>query len=418
MKVIKTLMPLMVLGVASQAQALDYELGVGLGLEHTDNSLKTVNEQSELETTLYADASLTHAANEFDAMLDYSIRDINYDKDTQKDETVITGDAKLVYRQIENRLTWTLTNSRRNVVSDQQLVDVQDNRDDRAISRISPELILRPSKVDEVVLALGYGVVSYDDNEQQDSERMDADVSWNHKLSQVDTLWLGIGYQDIDFDNDASDDYEYYRAAIGYRVELSRLSYEMALGYNESDFTDETVDGGYINVVHGGRNWGISLLNELTDTSRGDNNESLSELSDYSNISAGNDVYERLAVEGSFNTVNVCTTCVLTAVLRYEDADYETLLNDNSEMATRIDFTYGLTRQLNIGGFVQYRDFSFDGGNARTDYDLFAVGLNGSYEVGRHVTVSAYLASEERNDSDSAADYEELLGGIKLDYAF
>ncbi|EAW30031.1 hypothetical protein GP2143_01260 [marine gamma proteobacterium HTCC2143] len=420
---LRSILAVLVLSLpALQVSALETTIDLGAGLEHTSNSLKSsTSERSELEQKILAGFGLNHQGGSVVAEIDYRAEFTAYDKDTQSDETAITGDASIVYEQIDQQLYWTLENSRRNVVRDRALTNIEENREDRSITTISPELILRLSAADAINMRLSYSDISYDDDDQQDSNRAGASASWQRSLSKVDTVSLNIDYQDVSFDT-GNNDYEYYRATIGYSAALSRLSYSINIGYNESQRESGNTNGNYFQAESsyqdGSSNWRLSALQELTDTSMGDGNGDFTGLSDFNSSSLEVDVFERTNVELEYNNSALCGACLFSAAVLFTAEDYEELNDDTDEVAFRTSLSYQISRLLSLRGLLGYRDISFKNDNARDDYSIVNAGFSVNQSLTRQFSMVYSLAYEERDSSVASGDYDEWRGGIRIAYVF
>lgn len=402
--------------------ALDASINLGVGVEHTDNALQSeANQQSELEKRATAGLQLDHQGSSVVASVSYNVEYTDYDKDTQDGETSVTGDTSIVYEQIEQQLFWTIENSRRNIIRDKQLLDVQENREDRSISSISPRLILRASPVDAISASVSYTNIAYEDSGQQDSERMGAALNWAHSLSKIDRIIAGLTYQDVTFDL-ASEDYEYYRATVAYEAELSRLAYQVTVGYNQSKRETDDAGGGYFNASatydRAPSTWQIDVLHELTDTSQQNNNDDITGLSESSNIATDIDVFERSSFQLMYSNEGVCGACVFNASLLYESENYETLDNDGDEVGLNVGLNYRYSRLVSMGGDIQFSDFSFTDTNTRSDYDLISYAFNVRRDITRDLAMILQVSYSERSSGDGLSDYEELRGGIRVTYQF
>lgn len=420
MKIVASLLALSLSSL--QVSALETTIDLGAGLEHTSNALKSAtSEQSELEQNVIAGVGLNHQGASVVAEIDYRVEFTAFDKGTQNDETAITGDASIVYEQIDQQLYWTLENSRRNLVSDRSLTNIQSNREDRSISTISPELILRPSAADALYTRLSYSDIRYDSSDQQDSTSTGASLSWQRNLSKVDIASLSLNYQDVSFDS-GFNDYEYYRATIGYSAALSRLSYDIALGYNESQRDSGNISGGYFQAgatyQDGSSGWRMSVLRELTDTSRGNNNGDFTGLDEFGSSALEVDVFERTNVELEYNNSAVCAACVFSAAVLLDSEDYEELDNDTDEYAFRTSLTYQLSRLLSLRGQLGYRDVGFKNNAIRDDYTITNAGFSVNQAVTRQFSIVYSLAYEERDSRAASGDYDELRGGVRVAYLF
>ncbi|WP_101760251.1 outer membrane beta-barrel protein [Oceanicoccus sp. KOV_DT_Chl] len=400
--------------------ALDGSIRLGAGLEHTDNSLRVnANEQSDLEQIVSADINLEHEGSEVVAKVGYSAEHSDFDKNTQDDDTTITGDASIVYEQISQQLFWTVENSRRNIIRDEAAIDVQENREDRSISNISPQLILRPSSVDSIDTRLNYSTINYEDSSDQDSKRVGANIYWNRNLSKVDTLSFGGSYQDVTFDDEIND-YEYSLVSISYQAVLARINYKIAVGYNESARETGDVDGGYLRIdagyEGGGSTWDLNVTQELTDTSRQNNNDDLSGIDESGNSAGDFDVIDRSSMQLDYLNENLCGVCSFRASIIYEIEDYETLENDSDELGVRLALDYRLNRLMTLRGGVHYSDFTFKGNNVRADYDSVEYNLGLRHEITRALSLSYRLIYSDRDSAVDTGDYTELRGGITLNY--
>ena len=407
---------------SSVATAVDIEAVIGAGLEHTDNAFKeSANQRSELEQYLTADFQLDYTGTSLTANLDYSSSFVSYDKDTEEDETVVVGNGFVEYEQIEQQLYWTLENNRSNVIKDKSLVDVQGNREDKSTTTIGSRFIARPSRADSISTGLKYSEISFEDSTLQDSDRATLSINWMRLLTKIDTLRLSGSYQDVNFDNNANE-YEVYLLTIGYQVALSKLSYSVDVGANQAKRDQSDVDGGYFKLLanynHGGSEFSLVALQELTDTARQDDEQGLDVFSDFDSISTEVDIFEITNLEVEYKNSLVCRSCEVRASFRYEAEDYETLANDSEELSFETDFNYSLTRLLSLNVSVGYREFSFTGGNPREDYDLMAYDLGLSQQLGQSISLSYFLGYEDRPSSGASKGYEEFRGGIGVKYRF
>jgi hypothetical protein len=416
-------LPVIGLGLAAgSAFALNTTLAVSADVSHTNNALKTnTNERSELEQRLAADLSVTHKGNKVTTDVNYSGSRTSYDKNTQEDETEVTGNAKISYEQIAQTLTWTLSNSRASLVRDRSLVNTQTNRDERSITTVDGAYILRPTKADSVTVTAFYTDARYDDVGSQDSDRTGVSAVWGHQISKVDSLFLSLDYSDVSFDTQ-SNDYEYYSASAGYSVKLSKLSYQISAGYNEQKSSGRSIDGGTLSadVSYSTQLSTVSLnvLHELTDNSIGNNNRSISGLGIYTNAAGSVDSIERSSVDVSYSNSGLCQACTASVSLLLEEESYEILDDDNEQMAFRASFDYQLNSLTTISVHAGYLDFNFTGNNTRNDYNEEAYGAKVSRLLAKNVTLSVVVGYEERDSDLSTENYDELRGGASINYQF
>lgn len=407
---------------SGQVYSLDTSLAARLGAEHTDNAnLTSDGERSEFEQRAAVDLGLTHEGSEIQADISYQASKTKFDKGTQEDSTTFVGDASVIYEQIEKTLIWSLSNTRRNVIKDQSLNDLQDNREDRSISTGEVTFILRPSGVDSLETSLDYSDVSYEDSEQQDSDRSGASLAWRRNLSKVDSMSITGSFQDVGFENDAND-YEYYSAGVGYSAALSKLSYDIFIGYNEQDRDGDTLNGGSYNAnfnyTDSGSSWDLALLQRLTDTSRGNNNQSVSELGLTANAGATVDSYEITSAELKYSNSVLCGSCTLDVSFLAVEEDYNLLEDDNVELSLFTRLSYRFTARTNFSGSVRYRDLQFKGLNTRNDYDLVEYRLAMDQDLLKDLRLSLFVRLQEKSSDVVIEEFDEARGGLSLRYTF
>lgn len=403
------------------ALALQTTLDVGAGASYTDNSnLAPVNEQDDLETSIFADATANHSGASVSADAGYRVERVQFDKETQQDETVTTGEGSVEWRQVPNTLTWRLTNSVREVLQDKSLTNTQDNRDGRSITTATGIYTARPGQANTLSLSGSYSDIRYDNTNTQDSERTGARAQFSRALTPVSGASLTVNYDDVTFDNSISD-YEYYNASVGYSTQLSRLSYDIQIGYNEQKFQqNRSVDGTSYDIradySSSGSSWSLALAQNLTDTSVGNFNQSISGLNNSANTNNISSSYERTSAELIYANALLCQSCNWNIRGMYEEQRYELGGDDNDESAISTSLGYALTRYVGVSGAVEYREVVFVGTNPLVDYDVITYRVNCGIALGQKLSMAIFASYAERNSEDGTSDYEELRGGLSLSY--
>jgi hypothetical protein len=302
------------------------------------------------------------------------------------------------------------------------LQDTSDNRENRSITTFSPELRIPITRVDSFNTIASYSRTDYEDNSQQESERLGGSVGWSHRFSQIDLVDLTGAYYDVNFDESLSD-YEYYTARLTYASTLSKLRYTLVAGYNEVQReVFEDTDGPYLNAnfvyESGFSQWELNLLQELTDTSRGNNNGDITGLDDSASTSGRVDVYEVYTGELAYRTEALCSVCTLGLSALVSKEDYELLPDDNEEIGARVDLDYRLSTLSSVGVAMTYSDVSFTGNNPRNDFDLQRYTLLFQRSITRKFSMRLFASFEKRQSDVSFSKYEEIRGGVSVNYEF
>ncbi|MFT5693832.1 MAG: hypothetical protein ACI92E_003175, partial [Oceanicoccus sp.] len=329
---------------SSVSHAVDTSLDITLGLERSDNSEKTnSSEISDTEQKVGVDFGLSHDGQLLDAAIDYRAIRNSYKNDTQEDNTEVNGTLNIEYQPIEGSLFLRLDSSTSNIVNDKTDLDIAGNRQNRTITTLAPEWLLRLSPADELSLGVNYTDIRYEEADL-DSDRSGATIQWSRQRSKIDTVSAQMSY--IDISTGTSDlDYKYYQAYLSYAAMLSKLGYSISLGYNETrrDAVDD-VGGGFIDVElnykSGPSTWSLELGRELTDSSRGNNNGGSSDFSNFQSTNDGLDIYEATTLQVSWSSSSLCPSCTVKASLSYQDEDYDALDNDSEEVSVNIGFGY------------------------------------------------------------------------------
>lgn len=418
---LKSLPLVLAAAAASSASfALDLSATAGLQAEHSDNMTKAPdNKRSDLKSTVSASVNAEHEGEKVKVDLSYSAARSSYQQDSFDDETRVNGSGSVVYEQIDQQLIWTLENSRKNVIKNKALNDVEDNREDRSISSARVDFIMRPSSVDSLTFSPSYTDIKYEDTDNQDSGRIGGRINWTRALSKIDRVGLQVSYDDVTFDSDLFD-YEYYLYTVNYQASLSKLSYSITAGMNESKRTNDDYDGQYFkanaNYKVSRSLFSLDVLQELTDTSRGTNNEGLSEnSSDFEEV----DVFERSSIEISYQSEGLCNSCTLDLSLMYEDENYETLPRDNDELRLNTRLSYQWSRLISWDLGLIWQDVSFSNqALVQSDYESLVYRAALRWQLVEKLSAGFYIAYEDKEFDTEDRDYDELKGGVNLTYSF
>ena len=407
------------LSFSEYSLGLDAGVTIDLGAEHSDNVQKQAdNQQSGIEYSTRINFSVDHAAEKLISQFSYDAERKSYDNQEQDDETTITGSGSLVYEQLEKTLFWTIENTRRNILKDKALADVESNKESRSITTFRPDIFFRLSSVDTIKTSLSYTDIRYQDSDSNNSERLGASVNGSHALSKISNVSLGFSYDDVVFDGDSSD-YQYWLTTLSYSAALAKLSYDITAGYNQTQRQQDDNGGRYLNAnagyTYSGSQWNLVLKQELTDTSQGNNNDGFSELG---NTEGEVDIYEQTNAELSYRTQNLCDTCVVGINLMYEKQDYEEVNEDSRERAIGLTFDYQLSRALSVDVDAEFSELTFPGDNPDTCYDTVEIQLELSQSLTENATIKWFVAHEDRSYDQSIGDYDELRGGVSIAYSF
>ena len=407
--------------VASHSLALDADLAISLGSEYSDNVLKTNDATAaEWENVFGASVGMNHQGKDVLVDVQYQGEYTRYASGIDN-YSAIEGDANFVYGRETGVSQWRLKNSRRSVVRDKSLVDIGSNREDRSITQAGVDIMLRPAAANEVITSLYYNDIVYQDSDQLNSSGPGGSLTWSRRLTPIDSLFVRGDYQENNFDNTLFD-YDYYSGVVGYTAALVRLNYTVSAGYNEQKRNGQSYSGTSYNLNakynSQGAIWNLSLSKQLTDSSRGNNNNVLSDIDFSENIGAVNQFYELLSIQLQYSNQFLCPACTLVLVGRSVDESYEDAPNDNRQLTLLARMVYKYTPTTDFSGQIYLNDLQFYGDNPRGDYTVYRYRLTSSHKFSADFRGSVFIQYEERDADNPGENYNEMRAGLNLSYEF
>ena len=391
----------------------------------SDNTLKQAQDPIDERQDLYRLGLAGDYSNWLlDADVNYHFVSQTYAENSQPDEQYADGSSSVVFGKPEDVLALELSHSRRMLLSTPDAVDLTGNQEARDIISARPEVRVKISDADRLLLSGQFERVSFPDDYQQDSKRTGASLGWVHLLSPTSTLQLSANQQDIKFDNNVLADYSMSNSMLTYSVALRKLKYSVAVGYNKSEpelGESQSAPSYRISAVYlaGYNQIDFSASRMLTDTSYGDGNmESTVVLPDNDGFSAELDRIDRRTVELNWRTDVFCSRCSFSAgVVAVED----TYLEKDEKSLTidaRINFAYELTAAANLSLSMARSDVDFDNQVVAQDYKLDYASLEYAYSFSNGLKVRIAGRREDRDSLTAAGSYTENVYSVGLAYGF
>lgn len=409
------------------ADALEIRASGDLAVEHTDNALKrSAQEMSETQEQIALAVSGEHGGDRLAADFNYRVDHRFYNEDSQSERTVVEGRAALRWEQISEALFWDLSHSRRDVLRDNALTDLRENRDERDITELSPMFLMRLTPADSLQARLSYSLVGYRQAENLDSERFGGSLTWVRGLSPTDTLYVAIDTNEVDFDSRLQDDYRYDAATVAYSAQLARLNYRVTLGYNRGVRDRGSDVGGPLVALDatyddGLNQWYTRLDSRITDSSIGDGNRDIFDWVDIADTTIGSvDLLRKSRLEAGVTSAALCDLCELRGAIFYDREDYETQPRDNDEYGAQAGLRYRLSRVSSVGATYRYRSVEYKGNNIRSDYDQNEMLVEYSRTITRALSGKAFVGYIDRSGGSSSGGqgYDETRFGVRLSYQF
>lgn len=412
---------------ASLVQALEFDAKGDLRVEYSDNARRASDDKvSELQEEISLELAGSHAGERVTADFRYRADRRFYNEDSQDDKSTLEGVATLRWEQIAQALFWDLEHRRKDVMRDNALVDLQENRDERDITTLSPLLILRLTDVDSLQTRLNYTMITYREADDLDSTRYGGSLTWAHRFSMTDSLFVTAESNEVDFDSNFQEDYRYDALTVAYSAQLARINYTVTLGYNAAnrdagnDFKGP-IYGLDARFDDGLNEWYARLDSRITDSSMGDANRSIFDGIDVSDTTLGRaDIVKKTFAEIGVVSQAICSSCQIGAAVFYDQEDYDTQPRDNDEYGIELDGSYRLSPQSALRASYRFRTVTYSGAsNLRSDYDQHEFLLEYSRRLTSDLTGEAYVGRSQREGGGTfGQDYDENIIGIRLSYKF
>ena len=415
-----------VLLVFNQVQASDI-LGGGISVDSlvSDNSTKTALDPIEERQDFYR-ANLTADYTNWlvVAAADYQFSAQKFAENSQADDEYVDGSASLIFGKEQDTFGLELDHSRRMLLQSPDAIGLVENMDEREIISAAP--IVRAKIFDADILFVRGEVsqVNYLEDDEQDSRRNGASLGWTHPVSATDVLQLSAQKIAVEFDQQPESDYKLANAMLSYAVQLRKLNYRFAVGYNETSPEAGQKEGSpaynaELGYSSGFNNFSAALSQQMTDSSFGDGNAY-----DPSNIPGGDgrtkdlELIDRKKLDVSWDTNSICARCSFSLGTAFEYDDYLATDETSRNLYTHAAFTYSFSQAASVEFRVDRSKYDFDDNQTMEDYLIDYFSLNYYYRFISGVDIKLFARTEDRDSDTEAGSYTENTYGLGLGYVF
>lgn len=261
-----------VTGVFTQAAAAaDVGYGVDVGAGYTDNIAREAEGgEGEAIATLGGQLRLDHESRRLAAKVNSRLELREYLDDSYDSEIVGNLNADARFNIIEERFSWTLSDTFGQTLRNQLSAATPDNRESVNFLSTGPDFTLPLGERDKLRLHGRYIDVHYEDSELG-SQRVRAEANLLHELSNAAEVSLNANTEQISFDDDQLfTDFDLNEAFLSYRVDAARTTLSLDGGVAEVRSDDGMQDAwlGRLNAVRrvsSSLSIGIEMGHELTE---------------------------------------------------------------------------------------------------------------------------------------------------------
>lgn len=438
------------LGTVPSAFAVDLNLAGFTEAAYASNADRSpTDEKSGVRKAAGLNLTANETTRRLTLQTGYRVIYNDYANDTNKDDTVATGNTSFRYMLVQNRLFWRLNHQISQVLTNQSDVDTPDNRGSRQTIATGPEFTVPVTSRVNMNGSLIANRVEYSrpENDNFDSDpdttSYNANTNFSYSLSALSRLSVGASYSELDRD-DSDFTQEYTSYYVGFNRKLRQLSYNATVGYNEFTLSDSDsgADGNFFRL---GALWqGVNQTVQLTAAQRNSSNALRN--NNFSTTNAQN-IFSNFSTEGSsdlnlnasvrtrganfeYSHAGLCAGCTLGFESNYNWTDYRQVIGDdgvtvenaNQPTETVIDasmnFKYELNQRQSIGFGGERKNISFRGDTAE-DFSRTTITASYEWKITPKLTMDSRISWFKRdNENSSDRDFDNLTARLNLSYNF
>ena len=398
--------------------ALEFQPGVGVGVEATDNAKLTEdNKISDQITSVYVGANIT----ENDGALTYdakaSVNRYSYVQDTFVDQRHYFLQANADWEMIRDRFNWTLSDTFSQRTKDALDLNTPDNLQDTNVFTFGADMIF-PISARQNVRVIPMFSQYYYEFYDTDNKQYAISADWKYKMYPLTKVGLDLGIRRVDYTEDeAIADRIFTNAAIVIDGRRARSEYTIRLGATNvnSDnvngvYLDETNFSGSLNfttAVSSRSTFKALVSTDLTDTS--------SAIGNPNDVQLSFDVVRNKVINLAYSRVDAALHSNIWA--EYRNLTYSSGSDDRIVRSAGATIDYPLTQLLSSGVYIYFNNTT-QPTSLQYDDTRYTFGGNLKYRFTPKLHSTIDLKYRTRDSTDPAQNYDELSVFANLVYGF
>lgn len=411
--------------VSAQSNANDFGASLSANSLMSDNTTKTANDPVEERQDVYRLGVTANYLNELiDANVNYNLYAQKFAEHSQPDDEYLDGSSNLEFGKEHDPLGLVLSHSSRMLLQSPDAVDLIENQQEREIISAAPILRKRVFGADTIFLQGQATLVSFPDDDSQDSKRNSLSLGWTHPLSKISMLQFSAQQSDVNFDSQPTSDYSLDNVMAAYSAQLRKLNYRIEVGYNKlsrelgenqgAPSYDASV--GYATGYH---QFNFSLGREITDTSFGSGNiNEATPIPGGDGLAQNIDQIDRKKANLDWQTTLICGRCSFSVGLSYVEDDYLERDDTSVNIYARSAFTYALSNASSLTLRMDRSKYDFENDLIGSNYSMNYFSLEYSYRFLNGFDVNLFARKEERDADQVLSNYDENVYGAGVGYYF
>jgi hypothetical protein len=418
--------------IENLSQENQLSASVYLDLEHDDNIRKTKNnKESDLKEQVGVNVAYGYNSTALDLKLDYGLSHEVYQDESFDGKTRLQGYSSAKISTNPARYAWLVSHDQSIANVNNRNANTPDNLDQRSILTTGPDLYLQLSPVDILSGSLRYVDVQYDEQDKSDSQRNQAQLSWNHRLNSLDKVGVNARYTDADGDGRDSS-YSQEHIGVTYSGQMKYGSYYLEFGdsslkRDQDGFKD--VDGNYykanFNTSWDANRLGFSYNQDITDSSIGLSQNYNARSVDQQDFNNGDtnfddiDIVTRTRYQAIYRRQNVDGRLGFSLALSQDEEDFETLLTDQKTQSIVVGFQYAIAQNLSSSINYRFENIEYLDEPLLGEDEISLITANINHRIGDEWSFKYGLSYGERNnDEDILREYEYLRTTFRVNYRF
>jgi hypothetical protein len=401
--------------------ALEFEPGIGVGLEYTDNAtLSADNQLDDLIAVGYIGAILREDDGPLQADITASLNHHRYTKDTFKDLRYFNLAATADWEMIKNRFDWILRNVYRQRPINSADPNTPDNIQDSNAFTFGAN-ILYPISARQIFTLFPEYRNFYYEIQSTDNQQFSLAASWNYDIDNVSSAGWDASVRTVVYDEPVINDVNFGNISFTFSNIRARSNISTRLG---STYVQRENGQGTVEFA-GNLNWLVDLTSrsrirtfiasDLTDSSNGALNATLDpEVGDSNDIQITTDVIRSQVISLGYLRQDGTFDSSLTGQLR--NLNYSESPNDRRIWNVNADFGYQITALLSSGFYGRYSNTDFlDTG--RIDNN-FTIGGGIGYRLSRKLSSRLDIKYRNRDSTSDSQNFTEWSVYASLTYGF
>ena len=401
--------------------ALEFEPGIGVGLEYTDNA--TLSSNNAVDDTIaigYIGASLVQTEGPLRADISASLDHHSYTQDTFDDNNYFNLTAIANWEMVQDRFDWLVRDFYGQRLINTADPNTPDNIQDSNMFVFAADMFLPVTGRQTITVLPEYRNFSYE-FQATDNQQASLSGTWDYRLSPLTAVGATGYVRAVEYDEPRINDVTFSSIFFTLTSQRGNSDFSTNLGFTDVD----RENGQTTEEFAGNVDWVFKfselsklrtyLSTDLTDTSsgvlRGTEDPGTGDPND---IQISTDVIRNKIVALEFTREDRTTELTLSG--RARDLNYSESPNDRSIFALRGAFDYQITETFSSGVYARYNNTEFTD-FVRTD-DNIIVGANVSYRLTRKLNTTFDLKYRNRDSTLATQDFDELSAYVNLVYGF